>query len=518
MCTFNSLSKKIILLSVVILISWSNLKSEIPSIPIEYYFKTDNAGYPQMRTFEDRLFLLYRLPETFWVGENNFSLDYYENGKWNNLLGREDSISIFDFDIDKSGNIWVASGRGLFKYDWDKWEKFEIKDSLQNVRDYTNICIDSNNNIWCTTFCGIPSSHSKWAITYKATYSEICIFDGTEFSIKKFRKGGLIGDNYGGINGLVCLPDGRVLIHDALFPYSKIDNIEDDLIIFEKEVPTTTTIQGPHYYTESMPKKVNKIYPDRVGNIWFCLIGSGYNGYDSGLSYIRSDGTWDALGYENGLSYWAKYPSLEDSMFLQTFAIHQDITGRYWVGGNRFFGYLDSELKLRIPNNTFYENCILIVNDWMDAKYENDSTIKKFFYNISRFREIGAPIYWYGSVENIVGNERGELWFGTSIGLLHYTPSTTNINSQDVKEEKFTVYPNPILNTEKYINLVLYGNNKDFVNVKLYSIMGQLVSENQVSFWGDLGRFPLPQNLTSGNYFIEIQSNNNTYTEKIIIK
>lgn len=507
----------ILFITILSLLSFNNLKSEIPTIPIEYYFKSNIGGFPQMKTFENKLFLLYRLPEKFWVGENNFSLDYYENGKWTNLLGREDSISIFDFDIDKSGNIWVASGRGLFKYDWDKWEKFVIEDSLNGYRDYTNICIDSNNNIWCTTFCGIPSKHTKSVITYKATYSEIYFFKNKQFEIKKFRGRGLIGDNYGGVNGIVCLRDGRVLIHDALFFEDEKDNIKDDLIVYEEEIESITTIHAPHYSLESMPKEIQKIYPDRDGNVWFCIAGSLYNGFDPGLSYWRSDGTWHALGFENGLSYWNKFPDLPDSSFLETYAIHQDNNGKYWVGGERFFGYLDEHLKLRIPDKSFYENCTLTVNDWMGARFENDSIIKLFFHNITRYREIGIPLYWWGRVENIVGNEIGDLWFGTSIGLLHYSPGTTNVNSQNVKDDQFAVYPNPILNNEHYINLVLYGNNKDLVNAKLYSVTGQLVSESQVSFWGDLGKFPLPQNLTTGSYFIEIQSNNTTYSEKIII-
>lgn len=507
----------ILIVTIILFFGINNLKSEIPTIPIEYYFKTNISGFPQMKSYENKLFLLYQLPEKFWVGENNYSLDYYENGKWNNLLGRQDSISIYDFDVDKSGNVWVSSGRGLFKYNWDKWEKFEIEDSLKNVRDYTNICIDSNDNVWCTTFCGIPYTHTKSVITYSATYTEILKFKDNKFEIKKFRKGGLSNVKFGGVNGVVCLPNGRVLIHDASFQESNVNNISDDLIIFENGIETTTTIQGPHYSIESMPKEIQKIYPDSKGNVWFCLAGSGYSGLDPGLCYWKNDGSWDALNYSNGLSYWAKYPDLQDSMFLQTFAIHQDNLGKYWVGGDRFFGYLDSELKLRIPNNTFYENCRLIVNDWLDAKYENDSTIKKFFYNISRYREIGAPLYWWGRVERITGNKNGDLWFGSNLGLLHYSPGTTNVNSQEVKDEQFAVYPNPVQTSEKYINLVLYGNNKDLVNAKLYSITGQLISESQVSFWGDLGKFLLPQNLTTGSYFIELQSNNTTYTKKIII-
>lgn len=502
--------------SIIFVFGVNFLKSEIPTIPIQNYFKTNINGFPQMKPYENKLFLLYRLPEKFWAGENNFSLDYYEDGKWNNLLGREDSISIYDFDIDKSGNIWVASGRGLFMYDWNKWEKFVVEDSLKNVREFTNICIDSNDNIWCTTFCGITGSRTKSSIYYIKTYSEILKFRKKNFEVLKFREGGFLRERFGGENGIVCLSDGRVMIHNPFFNWEKRDSISNDLLIFNGDNEISTTIQAPYYEIQSMPKQISKIYPDRKGNIWFCLSGSGYDEYDPGLTMLKSDGNWQPFTEKNGLSYFAKFPDLDESFYLPTYAIAQDNFGRYWVGGDRFFGYLDKELKLRIPDNSFYEKCTLFTYDWMNTKQE-DSTIKKHFYNLTHYNEIGIPLYWWGRVERITGNKNGDLWFGTNLGLLHYSPGTTNVNSQDIKDEQFAVYPNPILNNEKYINLVLYGNNKDLVNAKLYSVTGQLVSESQVSFWGDLGKFPLPQNLTTGSYFIEIQSNNTTYTEKIII-
>lgn len=511
----------ILLITILSLLSLNNLISGIPTIPIEYYFKTNISGFPQMKTYENKLFLLYNLPENFWAGENNYSLDYYDNGEWNNLLGRQDSISIYDFDIDKSGNVWVVSGRGLFKYNWNKWEKFIIEDSLQNIRDFTNICIDSNDNIWCTTFCGVVSERSKSHVAYSSTYSEIYLFNENKkenkFELKKFREGGLPKFRFGGNNGIVCLPDGRVLIHEPYFKPNQKDSIEDDLLIFDGSKETTTTIQGPYYDLQSMPKFIEKIYPDNKGNIWFCSGGSGSNEYDPGLVKLNTEGAWHTLGEGNGLSFYIKFPDLDESYYLPTYAIHQDNNGNYWVGGDRFFGYLDHDLKLRIPNNSFYEKCKLTVIDWLDTKFENDSVIKKYFYNITHYDEIGIQQSWNGRIERIAGNKNGDLWFGTSLGLLHYSPSTSNVESQNFKDEQFAVYPNPIQNSEQYINLVLYGNNKDLVNAKLYSVTGQLVSESQISFWGDLGKFPLPQNLNTGSYFIEIQSNNKTYTEKIII-
>ena len=300
--------------------------------------------------------------EKFWAGENNYSLDYYDNGEWNNLLGRQDSISIYDFDIDNSGNVWVVSGRGLFKYDWNKWEKFIIEDSLQNSRDFTNICIDSNDNIWCTTFCGKVVERSKSHVFYSSTYSEIYIFKenekGNKFELKKFREGGLINSRFGGNNGIVCLPDGKVLIHDPIFNPQLMNSIKNDLLIYENEDESVTTIKGPHFGATSKPKIIEKIYPDNKGNIWFCITGDSKESYDTGITILKNDDTWQPLTEENGLMFWNKYTELQDSSYLGTFAIHQDNTGKYWVGGVRFFGYLDSELKLRIPNNSFYEKCL----------------------------------------------------------------------------------------------------------------------------------------------------------------
>lgn len=509
-------TKILLVLSILSILGIKSLQSEIPDIPIEYYFKTNISGFPQMKTYENKLFLLYHLPEDFWVGENNYSLDYYENGHWTNLLGREDSLSIYDFDIDKSGNVWVVSGRGLFKYNWKEWKKYVIDDSLKNFRDFTNICIDSNDYVWCTTFCGIPSKQTSSSISYKATYREIYKFKEGVFKLLKFESGGLINDRFGGKNGIVCLPDGRVMIHYPFYAYNNRQDVKNNLLIYDKDSLKVTTIVGPIHKKVQLPTVVNQIYPDTQGNVWFCL-GADYRKYDSGLTMLKNDGSWKPLTQENGFMLWpSEYPDFSEFPYLDTWAIYQDNTGKYWVGGDRFFGYLDNDLKLRIPNNSFYEKCTLIAFDWMNTKQE-DSTIKKLFYNLTHYSEIGVPLYWWGRVGKICGNNNGDIWFGTSLGLLHYTPGPTDVNRENINDESFAVYPNPIQNSEKYINLVLYGNNNDLVNVKLYSMTGQLVSESQVSFWGDLGRFPLPQDLTAGHYFVKIQSNNNVYTEKIII-
>ena len=80
-------------------------------------------------------------------------------------------------------------------------------------------------------------------------------------------------------------------------------------------------------------------------------------------------------------------------------------------------------------------------------------------------------------------------------------PSSTTVSVQDKTSDKVSIYPNP---TENYVNIVA----DDFQNVQVFSLSGELLvnSSNKLV---DLS------NLSSGIYFIHIQTKQTSFSQKV---
>jgi predicted RNA-binding protein with EMAP domain len=79
------------------------------------------------------------------------------------------------------------------------------------------------------------------------------------------------------------------------------------------------------------------------------------------------------------------------------------------------------------------------------------------------------------------------------------------VNNQDVKDEQFAVYPNPIQN-------ILYIETGDITNYEIVitdiagNVMHSQFDKQQVDF----------SNFAAGNYFLTLITNNNYYNFKLI--
>lgn len=63
-------------------------------------------------------------------------------------LGETFNIMAFD----NSGNLWVATGDGLMRYDGKKWERFTEMDAGFPISQIKCIAVDSKNRLWCGAF------------------------------------------------------------------------------------------------------------------------------------------------------------------------------------------------------------------------------------------------------------------------------------------------------------------------------------------------------------------------------
>ncbi|MGA2297320.1 MAG: T9SS type A sorting domain-containing protein [FCB group bacterium] len=117
-----------------------------------YYNSTNFFGYQKVDMTIDKAGRIWVL--SLNGNTDKYGVNYFENGVWKNpgLDARTDifydSLILNKIICDKSGNIWIAGLRGLYKYDGINWSKYAIKDSYEKDREFKLIACDSLNNIW----------------------------------------------------------------------------------------------------------------------------------------------------------------------------------------------------------------------------------------------------------------------------------------------------------------------------------------------------------------------------------
>ena len=82
----------------------------------------------------------------------------------------------------------------------------------------------------------------------------------------------------------------------------------------------------------------------------------------------------------------------------------------------------------------------------------------------------------------------------------------------------FEVFPNPITNDETKIYVKLKENYNKSLQTRFCNIAGQLISSNQIEVLGNQFEYPLPQNLSSGIYFISFVCENEIITKKVVVQ
>ena len=66
------------------------------------------------------------------IGQYNQGVTIFKNGIVK-MITRDDGLSdlrIHDTEVDSDGNIWIGTDTGLFKYDGEKMEHFDVDDGL----------------------------------------------------------------------------------------------------------------------------------------------------------------------------------------------------------------------------------------------------------------------------------------------------------------------------------------------------------------------------------------------------
>ena len=125
-----------------------------------------------------------------------------------------------------------------------------------------------------------------------------------------------------------------------------------------------------------------------------------------------------------------------------------------------------------------------------------------------------VTFYFAGNASNADGNQSGDYIYTGSQAV---TYNTLNGITSLVNTNSFAVYPMPIQNqfTVNY-NVASTG----IVKIKLYTMQGAIAAElaDKILVYGDYkDNLYLPENISSGNYLLSVESSSGLITKKVLI-
>ena len=450
------------------------------------------------------------------------------HNKWTQLLDGT-TITANDVDFDKRGNIWVAADEGLFKYDGKEWTKYFVDDSLSKFRTFTHLCIDSSNNVWVTAFSGLvkyaDGDGGDSVTIFDTTYEELLKFDGDNFKGIEWLAGPskVYCFGNGSENPLCTGRDGKVYF---LIPSLK----KNDLYIYKNDEKNVMTVPNPHYFDSYVEKSIKQILPDYDGNIWFALGNRGCSP-DPGIVILDKNDNWKFITSSNGLQIWMYLDFFEDSTYVECNSIFQDHnTGTIYAGGQSFFKYFISKSNLNSGNNQIYDSDMYMVSPdssffnnsilYLSMRYNGsnsvvqDTTISQTIHDLltteSHFGDVSE-------VKSIVGTNDGSIWMDIyPIGILRRMQNPNSVAANDENFDNIKIYPQPISKTEGIINIQI-GQTLGNVQIKLFSITGNLISEKEVINSNNTIQITLPSTIGSGTYYLVVINDNKAYFNKIAI-
>lgn len=460
-----------------------------------------------------------------WLGTWGGGAVQYSNGlfrKFNEVNGLDEDI-ITCITSDRDGNTWLGSfTNGLFFYGGNQFVAITEKDGMPDNR-VNGIAQDSEDNIWCATNNGLAR------------------YDGTEVKVWQ-EKDGL---SYNRL-GAVC-SNGTAVYCGAMD--GSVNVIEND------------KVRQLHAPDSLNPGEIISMLYTRDGSVWIGTVSNGlfrlnndrFERLEAGNILMRNpiwsvyedlDGTiW--LGTSHGLLMLkdgnAVYPPSQDSRGTSQFTMY-DVTGdanyiycssqkngvwRYHRQNHKYevltkrdgLGSLYTEGLLLADPTTMYVMTMLGLDM---VTFPNDTTmVRHFWYSDG----IGTDNFNPGAI--LLGRD-GNVWIGSSDGLIRYAPSVKSNTSQPPvvhikrlllfnSETNWNEYSDSLMMNGMPVNLSLpYDKNSLTFNLagiqfgKGSNISFQYQLEGLSDKWIDLTDASSVSfsNLPPGNYSFNVKARN----------
>ncbi|MES2591012.1 MAG: two-component regulator propeller domain-containing protein [Bacteroidota bacterium] len=377
-----------------------------------------------------------------WFATDNGGVSRYDGKSFNTFSGIEElgKKRVRCMEVDKNGDIWFGTeGNGVALFDGKKFTAFNhplLKNNI--VRD---ILIDKNENIW---FAYIDLAFINGGVIRYTPHLSNPTTNSDKTNDQHFSQfttqQGLVHNNIGSItedeNGNIWF--GSLGGGVSRYTPSYSGKGEDGRF-------TTFSI------AEGLPSNtISSITKDKSGNLWFGTSEKGISRYDGGIVSALSAGTvipnyivrsifedkngnvWYGTSGGGAVCYNGKtfttYSAAQGLANNTVFSIMQDRNGYLWFGtlgggATKFDGPLVDAVERgeEIP---------------VSARQGMKKVNGKFVKTLTNYTTAQGLVD--NSIRSIKEDTKGNIWFGTNIGISKYTPLSTSISGNDQVDEHFT--------------------------------------------------------------------------------
>lgn len=329
-----------------------------------------------------------------------------------------------DFLKDASGALWIATSKGLCRYDGTYLEIYGLEQGFPSV-DLTALLRDRNNRIWVTSSRGdVFILDERKGILEELEDRSPSVADGV-FNLLEDTEGRIWIPTYG--NGVSVFDPTNNTVRNipALAGKACVEMMQDsDGLIW------LTTFQGM-FILDLKANRLKKIQPEhgllnnaaigvlqtKAGKIWIASV--------NGLTIIdRKEGTVKYLGTAQGILTREAENSLAGLM--------EDSSGKIWVGSNKGMVYafdLKHNLLEKFPVNPGQQIFNMVEDNkgqvWVGSANGLTAVFNQELGRPGNFTEaegLGSVSVW-----STLEADDGKIWMGTNSGINVFDPATESI-------------------------------------------------------------------------------------------
>lgn len=415
----------------------------------------------------------------FCIIQYNLFSQSYNFTTYNNSNSGIGFNSVSDIKIDNNGSLWISSwynngGNGVTKFDGTNWNNYNTSNSGIIDNKIIDIEIDNLNR--------------KWFGSWQNGISKLEGTNWTNFTTSNSQ-----------------LPSNTV--NDI-----STDNSNNIWIATNQGLAKFNGISWTIYNTSNSvltSNNIHSVFVDTSNNVWITF---------SNLTNIGNN-TWtdiSKLAKFDGIS-WSIYQNNSQLSFSKIFGL---FGGEIYLKGG--YGFI------KFSNNTFIQvsdfdntNCLIDcqIEDididsqdkiWLGYFQECSNGGLQNFTNCTNYFSANSGLP-ENNIFSLKIDNLNNIWIGTySSGLVKM--SINNLGLEEIStEKKLLIYPNPIKNIFTINNI---ENNLDNFEYNIFDLTGRIIKNGKSKFNEQINI----ENLTSGNYIIQIITEDRKITTEKLIK
>lgn len=447
------------------------------------------------------------------------TLCFANNPEWivynsSNSIVPDEGADIKCILIDDDGTKWFGTSQGLIEFDGINWR-------MHN----TNTSQIPSNMIWDMAF---DPEGNLWVVTAGTSGNGFAMFDGTNWTVYSSQSIGFPSmENH--FSSILFEPDGTMW----LGAYAQL---EGGLLRRDTDGEWTLfTATNTNYGL--LGNRINELALDVFGHIWVSTIGPGpaFPQMTGGISMFDGE-NWTAYQH-------ADLPfQVDPNHSFPYYSLLQDSIGNLWVsklytwsnngyGGLAKFDGFNWEHYYHFNSGLPNDGVKTIAEDnygniWTGHHGSYGGVIGKFDgENWTGFSSFNSELPHNLGIQSLAFDEYNNLYIGTwGAGLVVYNPD-------GIVSSEFHIVPKPTISVRNYPNPFNPETNIEFsvcetshISIDIFNIRGSKISNlinsnyapgTHTVLWN--GRDDNSNEVPSGIYFVQIKSESETITHKMLL-